>query len=93
GHREHLHTKADHLSRLRDGRPTHNPAAAALNAKLALLQAEHSAVCARIRHLNKALAWSSARWLVDHATTLGATVIYVEDLATLQGRGGSRSLN
>ncbi|WP_346125658.1 zinc ribbon domain-containing protein, partial [Micromonospora coerulea] len=93
GHREHLNTKADHLIRLRDGRPTHNPAAAALNAKLALLQAEHSAVCARIRHLNKALAWSSARWLVDHATALGATVIYVEDLATLQGRGGSRSLN
>ncbi|PWR09080.1 hypothetical protein DKT69_31810, partial [Micromonospora sicca] len=64
-HREHLNTKADHLARLRDGRPTHHPAAAALNTKLALLQAAHTAVCARIRHLNKALAWSSARWLVD----------------------------
>ncbi|PWR13797.1 transposase [Micromonospora sicca] len=89
-HREHLHTKADHLSRLRDGRPAHAPA---LNAKLVVLEAEHSAVCARIRHLNKALAWSAARWLVDHATAVGATVIYVEDLATLEAGGGSRSLN
>ncbi|WP_161557888.1 zinc ribbon domain-containing protein [Micromonospora sicca] len=92
-HREHLKTKADHLTRLRDGRPTHNPAAAALNAKLALLEAEHSAVCARIRHLNNALAWSAARWLVDHATAVGATAIYIEDLATLEAHGRSRSLN
>ncbi|WP_238455444.1 zinc ribbon domain-containing protein, partial [Micromonospora sp. ATA51] len=61
--------------------------------KLALLQAEHTAVCARIRHLNKALAWSAARWLVDQATAAGATVIYVEDLATLEAGGRSRSLN
>ncbi|WP_319459638.1 zinc ribbon domain-containing protein [Micromonospora sp. RTP1Z1] len=92
-HREHLNTKVDQLTRLRDGRPAHVPAEAALTAKLALLEAEHSAVCARIRHLNKALAWSAARWLVDQATSVGATVIYVEDLATLEGRGGSRSLN
>ncbi|WP_372433935.1 zinc ribbon domain-containing protein [Micromonospora coerulea] len=50
-------------------------------------------MCARIRHLNHALAWSAARWLVDHATAHGATVIYVEDLATLETRGRSRSLN
>ncbi|MBM0224432.1 transposase [Micromonospora sp. ATA51] len=92
-HREHLHTKADHLARLRDGRPTHVPADPELTAKLAVLEAEHSAVCARIRHLNKALAWSAARWLVDHATAVGATAIYVEDLATLEAGGRSRSLN
>ena len=41
-------------------------------------------MCDRIRHLNKALAWSAARWLVDHAIAAGATVIYLEDLATLR---------
>src|SRR5262249_43666709 len=61
--------------------------------KLRRLEVEHAAVCARIRHLNNALAWSAARWLVDHATSSGATAIYVEDLHTLEGRGGSRSLN
>ncbi|MBM0230305.1 zinc ribbon domain-containing protein [Micromonospora sp. ATA51] len=81
----------DFMSRLADGRLAH--ADPALTVKLARLQAEHVAVCARIRHLNQALAWSAARWLVDHATAHGATVIYVENLATLEGRGGSRSLN
>ncbi|MBM0226355.1 MULTISPECIES: zinc ribbon domain-containing protein [Micromonospora] len=90
-HREHLKTKADHLALLRDGRPTHPDPA--LTGKLARLEAEHAAVCARIRHLNKAVAWSAARWLVDHATGHGATVIYVEDLATLEAGGRSRSLN
>ncbi|MBM0238350.1 transposase [Micromonospora sp. ATA32] len=92
-HREHLRTKLDHLTRLRDGRPADAPADPALTGKLVRLQAEHSAACARIRHLNKALAWSSARWLVDHATAVGATVIYVENLATLEAGGRSRSLN
>ncbi|RZU75528.1 putative transposase-like DNA-binding protein [Micromonospora kangleipakensis] len=92
-HREHLKTKADHLSRLRDGRPADAPADPALTGKLACLEAEHAAVCARIRHLNHALAWSAARWLVDHATAVGATVIYVENLATLEAGGRSRSLN
>ncbi|MFG2058749.1 zinc ribbon domain-containing protein [Micromonospora sp. NPDC048930] len=90
-HREHLKTKADHLARLRDGRPAH--ADLALTGKLARLEGEHAAVCMRIRHLNKALAWSSARWLLDHARTVGATVIYVENLATLEAGRGSRSLN
>lgn len=90
-HREHLKTKADHLARLRDGRPAH--ADPALAGKLARLEGEHVAVCARIRQLNKALAWSSARWLVDHAITAGATVIYLEDLTTLEAGRGSRSLN
>ncbi|MDZ5445109.1 zinc ribbon domain-containing protein [Micromonospora sp. 4G57] len=92
-HREHLKTKADHVTWLRDGRPADVPADPALTGKLVRLEAEHTAVCARIRHLNKALAWSAARWLVDHATAVGATVIYVENLATLEAGGGSRSLN
>jgi hypothetical protein len=44
-------------------------------------------VCARIRRLNQALSWSAARWAVDQALALGASVIYLEDLATLEARG------
>jgi transposase len=92
-HRELLKSKIDHLTRLRDGRCVQAVSDPALTAKLARLEAEHTAVCARIRHLNNALAWSAARWLVDHAAAVNATVIYVENLATLEARGGSRSLN
>src|SRR5262249_18344660 len=53
-HREQLKTKVDHLARLRDGRP--DTVEAALAAKLATLQAQHAAVCGRIRNLNRALA-------------------------------------
>ena len=91
--REKLKTKIDHLVRLRDGRPARAATDPGLVAKLGRLQVEHAAVCARTRHLNNCLAWSAARWLVDHATCTGATAIYVEDLNTLEGRGGSRSLN
>ncbi|MER7894414.1 hypothetical protein ABTX15_31880, partial [Micromonospora sp. NPDC094482] len=69
-HREHLRTKVEHLTRLAEGGPAHVPADPALTGKLARLEVEHEAVCARIRHLNKALAWSAARWLLDHATGL-----------------------
>jgi hypothetical protein len=91
--REQLKTKLDHLVRLRDGRPARAPTESGLVGKLGRLQVEHAAVCARIRHLNKALAWSAARWLVDQALSVAATAIYVENLNTLEGRGGSRSLN
>jgi hypothetical protein len=92
-HRELLKTRIDHLTRLRDGRPAQAPVDATLAEKLARLQAEHVAVCARIRHLNNSLAWPAARWLVDHATAVNATAIYIENLNTLEARGGSRSLN
>ncbi|HET8681659.1 MAG TPA: transposase, partial [Micromonosporaceae bacterium] len=91
--REKLKTKIDHLLRLRDGRPATAAAEPGLVGKLGRLQVEHAAVCARIRHLNNSLAWSAARWLVDHAACTDATAIYVENLSTLEGRGGSRSLN
>ncbi|GGP04646.1 hypothetical protein GCM10012278_20650 [Nonomuraea glycinis] len=48
---------------------------------------EHARVCARIRRLNNALSWSAARWAVDQAVALGASVIYLEDLTTLEARG------
>jgi len=91
--REQLKTKIDHLVRLCDGRPAAAATDPALVAKLGRLQVEHAAICARIRHLNNSVAWSAARWLVDHATSTGATAIYVENLNTLEGRGRSRSLN
>ncbi|WP_203921438.1 zinc ribbon domain-containing protein [Rugosimonospora africana] len=92
-HREQVKTKLDHLTRLSEGRPPGAAPDPALGSKLGRLRVEHDAVCARIRHLNQALAWSAARWLVDHASTVDATVIYLEDLTTLEARGGSRSLN
>ncbi len=90
-HREQLKTKLDHLVRLRDGRGV--TVDAALAGQIATLDREHAAVCARIRNLNKSLAWSGARWLVDHAIAAAATIIYLEDLATLEAGGASRSLN
>ncbi|MGI5192926.1 zinc ribbon domain-containing protein [Streptomyces sp. CA-288835] len=55
-----------------------------------MLEVEHARVCARIRRLNQALAWSAARWAVDQTLALGASVIYLEDLATLEARGKRR---
>ncbi|MER5757433.1 zinc ribbon domain-containing protein [Streptomyces sp. NPDC002088] len=53
-------------------------------------EVEHGRVCARIRHLNHAVAWAAARWAVDQAAALGASVLYLEDLATLEARGHRR---
>lgn len=61
-----------------------------LAGKHAVLACEHARVCTRIRRLNHALAWSAARWAVDQAATLGATVIYLEDLTSLEARGRRR---
>ncbi|WP_155386139.1 zinc ribbon domain-containing protein [Catellatospora paridis] len=87
GHREHLAARRDHHSVLAAGLPATDPRTLRLHAMAQRARVEHERVCARIRHLNKTLAWSAARWAVDHATALHATVIYVEDLATLQARG------
>lgn len=54
---------------------------------------EHERCCAKIRHLNRGLAHSAARWALGQAQALGCTAIYVEDLATLESRGMSRKLN
>ena len=54
--------------------------------RVGVLDVEHGRVCARIRHLNDALAWAAARWAVNQAAELGARVIYLEDLATLETR-------
>ncbi|MGN9846891.1 zinc ribbon domain-containing protein [Nonomuraea sp. H19] len=85
--REHLAAKHEHLERLLARLTPADPRHAKLAAACEVLGVEHERVCARIRHLNKALAWSAARWAVDQAAAAGATVVYLEDLATLEARG------
>jgi hypothetical protein len=86
-HRQAIATRRDHYTRLLDGLREDAPARAALTTKLAVLEVQHERVCARIRQLNHAVAWAAARWAVNQAHALGASVIYLEDLATLEARG------
>ncbi|MEV6767970.1 zinc ribbon domain-containing protein [Nocardia sp. NPDC051030] len=85
---ECLHAKTDHYQRL-IGESADHP----LTAKHTVLAVERSAVSARRSHLNDALATSAARWAVDQAITAGATVIFVEDLRSLEAKGMGRTLN
>jgi predicted RNA-binding Zn-ribbon protein involved in translation (DUF1610 family) len=89
GNCEHVAARRDHYARLLVGQPASDPdrQRPLLQAKHAVLAAEHQRICDRIRRLNHALAWAAARWAVDQASALGATVIFVEDLATLEARG------
>lgn len=91
-HRERLKTKISHLERLATGRGPAGPDPATKD-KLEVLDVEHSRVCARIRHLGHAVAWAGARWLIDQAHAAGATVVYLEDLTTMQAPGSSRAWN
>ncbi|MEU8151077.1 zinc ribbon domain-containing protein [Nonomuraea sp. NPDC048901] len=93
GHREHLAAKRDHCAALLSGLNTadaHDVRRVALERGLRVVAVEHERVCARIRRLDHALAWSAARWAVDQAVALGAGAIYLEDLATLEARGVRR---
>jgi IS605 OrfB family transposase len=85
---EALHAKLGHHERLIAGRHDHP-----LNAKAAVLRDEARHVADRRSHLNDALAWSAARWAADQAIAAGATVIYVEDLRSMEARGMGRTLN
>ena len=87
-HGERLHAKLDHYQRLAAGREDHP-----LEAKAAVLRDEARRVADRRSHLNDALAWSAARWAADQALAAGATVIYVEDLRSMEARGKGRTLN
>lgn len=89
-HRERLAAKRDHYAALLPGMCAPHFQWADLQHHHARAAAEHERVCARIRRLNHALAWSAARWAVDQAIATGAGVIYLEDLATLQARGRRR---
>jgi hypothetical protein len=50
-------------------------------------------VSTRRANLNSALAWSAARWTVDQAIAATASVIYVEDLRSMEAGGMGRTHN
>ncbi|WP_433170834.1 zinc ribbon domain-containing protein [Actinoallomurus sp. CA-150999] len=87
-HGEHLHAKTGTYEQLIGGNPDHP-----LVAKHAVVTAERRQVADRRSGLNDALAWSAARWVVDQAIAAGASVIYVEDLRSIQAKGMGRTLN
>ncbi|WP_240135953.1 transposase [Streptomyces sp. MUM 178J] len=81
---ERLHAKTDHYARL---------AAPALKGKAATLAKEIRRVSQRRSNLNDALAWAAARWAVDQAIATKATVIYLEDLRSMEAGGMGRTMN
>ncbi|WP_405638910.1 zinc ribbon domain-containing protein [Streptomyces sp. NBC_00019] len=85
---EHLHAKADHYQRLIGDDEQH-----ALTARHQVLAEEIRHVSGRRSNLNDALARAAARWAVDQALAAGATVIYVEDLRSMEARGMGRTMN
>ncbi|GAQ51794.1 putative transposase DNA-binding domain protein [Streptomyces acidiscabies] len=85
---EHLHAKAGHYQRLTGGEERHP-----LASRHRVLADEIRYVSARRSNLNEALAWSAARWTVDQAVAAGASVIYVEDLRSMEARGMGRTMN
>lgn len=58
-----------------------------------LLRQELAAVSARRANLGSAFAWNVARWAVDYAHSQGASVIFIEDLATLEHAGLGKKQN
>ncbi|MEU5724365.1 zinc ribbon domain-containing protein [Micromonospora sp. NPDC047738] len=85
---ERLHAKADHYQRLTGGDERHH-----LVGKHAVIRDEIRHVSARRANLNDALAWAAARWTVDQAIAAGASVIYVEDLRSMEAKGMGATLN
>ncbi|MFE7527232.1 zinc ribbon domain-containing protein [Kitasatospora sp. NPDC057542] len=87
-HGEKLHAKNAHYTRLMTGQDTHP-----LAPKSAILAQEIQRVADRRSNLNAALARSAARWAVDQAIAAGATVIYLEDLRSMEAKGMGRTHN
>ena len=85
-HGEALHAKLDHCERLTAGRDGHP-----LTARAGILHNEGERVADRRSNLNDALAWSAARWAADQALAARATVVYVEDLRSMEARGMGRT--
>ena len=81
-HSERLHAKAEAYQRLMNGDDRLAPAA-----KHTVLATELERVSARRSNLNDALAASAARWAVDQAIAARATVIYLEDLRSMEAKG------
>ncbi|MEU5029025.1 zinc ribbon domain-containing protein [Streptomyces milbemycinicus] len=85
---EFLNAKTDRYQRLIGDSDRH-----CLAGRHAMLAKELGHLAARRSNLNDALARSAARWTVDQAITIGASVIYVEDLRSMEARGMGRTLN
>ncbi|MFF2192799.1 zinc ribbon domain-containing protein [Streptomyces sp. NPDC058157] len=93
-HGEHLQAKAGRYQRLIDGRAHRElPVDGALIARHEQVREEIRHVSERRSHLNEALARAAARWAVDQAIATGATVIYLEDLRSMEARGMGRTMN
>ncbi|MFL6053204.1 MAG: zinc ribbon domain-containing protein [Actinoallomurus sp.] len=86
-HGEHLNAKTGTYEQLIGGDPDHP-----LAAKHTVLRAERRHVADRRSGLNDALAWAAARWAVDQASAAGASVIYIEDLRSMEAGGMGRTL-
>ncbi|WP_306819877.1 zinc ribbon domain-containing protein [Streptomyces sp. CA-210063] len=85
---EHLHTKADQYQRLIGADEQHE-----LSGRHGVLRDEIRFVSDRRSHLNDALARAAARWVVDQAIAAHATVIYLEDLRSMEAGGMGRTTN
>ncbi|WP_198940408.1 hypothetical protein [Micromonospora sp. CB01531] len=85
---ERLHAKADQYQRLIGVDERHH-----LVGKHAVIRDEIRHVSARRQNLNDALAWAAARWTVDQAIAARTSVIYLEDLRSMEARGMGHSLN
>lgn len=93
-HCEKLNAKADQYLRITDGRTRRRlDPHAPLEDKQAALRDKIRRVSARRSQLGGALAWAAARWAVDQAIAAGASVIYVEDLRSMEARGMGRTHN
>lgn len=91
--REQLAGRRDRISNLAAGLTADHPQRQRLDRKRQLLTEEIGRVSARQRQLNRQIAWAAARWLVDLAADNHATVIYAEDLRTMEARGLGRTVN
>ncbi|MGW0626979.1 zinc ribbon domain-containing protein [Streptomyces sp. NPDC002758] len=85
---EHLHAKADHYQRIIGDNAGHP-----LAGRHDVLREEIRRVSERRSNLNDALARAAARWAVDQAVAAGATVIYLEDLRSMEAKGMGRTMN
>lgn len=85
---EHLHAKAGQYERLIGADEQHE-----LSGRHGVVQDEIRFVSDRRSSLNDALARSAARWAVDQAIAAQATVIYLEDLRSMEAGGMGRTHN
>lgn len=91
--REVIAAKSKQLEKLLRGMKVGDCARQPLQDKLDVYKREVAFISLRQGHLNHELAWAGARWLVDQAVANHATVIYGEDLRTMENRGHGKKQN